>query len=71
MYKSSLLKKLELSSNNFDIIPEILFKISKLDNFKKIEEVPYTFDTRVYGQTKRKLKTYVDFLITLCRLRLG
>ena len=71
MYKSSLLKKLRLGCNNFDIIPEILFKISKLDDLKKIEEVPFTFDTRIHGQTKRKLKTYIDFLITLFKLRLG
>jgi len=71
IYNSSLLKKLELGCNNFDIIPEILFKVLKLDDSKKIEEVPYTFYNRVHGQTKRKLKTYVDFLITLFKLRLG
>ena len=38
--------------------------------FEKIEEVPYVFDTRIHGKTKRKLKTYIDFLITLIKLRL-
>ena len=70
IYKSALLKELKLESNNFDIIPEILFKMSQASNFEKIEEVPYVFDTRIHGQTKRKLKTYIDFLITLIKLRL-
>ena len=71
MYQTELLKKVDLFSNNFDIIPEIVFKTTRLSNIKKIKEVPYTFDTRVHGQTKRKLKTYIDFLLTLIKLRIG
>ena len=71
MYKTGLLKEIRLESENFDIIPEIVFKTTRLDNTKKIEEVPYTFDTRVHGQTKRKLKTYLDFFITLIKLRIS
>ena len=71
MYQTELLKKVDLFSNNFDIIPEIVFKTTRLSKIKKIKEVPYTFDTRVHGQTKRKLKTYIDFLLTLIKLRIG
>ena len=69
MYRSSFLKDITLNSNNFDIIPEIVYKSSKINSSKKINEVPYTFDIRVHGETKRKLKTYVDFLTTLLKLR--
>ena len=71
MYETKLLKEIDLKSENFDIIPEIVFKTTKLNNIKKIIEVPYTFDTRVHGKTKRKLKTYLDFLLTLIKLRLS
>ena len=69
LYNAALIKNLKLNSSNFDIIPEILFKISKLDPSKRINEVPYVFDTRIHGQTKRKLKTYIDFLTTLLKLK--
>lgn len=69
MYRSSFLKDITLNSNNFDIIPEIVYKSSKINSSKKIIEVAYTFDIRVHGETKRKLKTYVDFLTTLLKLR--
>ena len=71
MYDSRLLVKIKLNSENFDIIPEILYKTTKINNINKIEEVPYTFDTRVHGKTKRKLKTYLDFFFTLIKLRLS
>jgi dolichol-phosphate mannosyltransferase len=69
MYETKLLKGINLKSENFDIIPEIVFKTTKLNNIKEIREVPYTFDTRVHGKTKRKLKTYLDFFVTLLKLR--
>jgi dolichol-phosphate mannosyltransferase len=69
MYETKLLKSINLNSENFDIIPEIVYKVTKLNNTKLIKEVPYTFDTRVHGQTKRKLKTYLDFFVTLIKLR--
>ncbi|MEE2974967.1 MAG: glycosyltransferase [Thermodesulfobacteriota bacterium] len=71
LYKACFLKELTLNSNNFDIIPEILFKISRIDPKRTIDQVPYTFDTRIHGQTKRKLKTYIDFLTTLFKLRIS
>ena len=71
MYDSRLLVKIKLNSENFDIIPEILYKTTKINSINKIEEVPYTFDTRVHGKTKRKLKTYLDFFFTLIKLRLS
>ena len=71
MYNTNLLKEIELDSENFDIIPEIVYKTTRLKNIKIIPEVPYTFDTRVHGKTKRKLKTYIDFFLTLVKLRLN
>ena len=48
MYETKLLKEIDLKSENFDIIPEIVFKTTKLNNIKDIIEVPYTYDTRVH-----------------------
>lgn len=71
LYKSHLLKNLNLYSDNFDIIEEILFKIKKNKKDLKIKEIPYTFKERMFGHTKRNLIFFaVSFLFTLIKLRL-
>jgi dolichol-phosphate mannosyltransferase len=70
LYKTSHLKSLNLYCNNFDIIEEILYKLSKNDKSLSIKEIPYYFRRRLHGQTKRKLFLFiVTFIITLFKLR--
>jgi len=72
IYRSSLLRGLSLRSNNFDIIEEILFKISKNNKNVKIKEVPFSFKKRMFGETKRNLLSFVaTYLYTLLKLRFG
>ena len=66
MYKTSQLKKLELSCNNFDIVEEILLKLKLNKKNLKIEEVPISFSKRMYGSSKRQLMKYImSFIKTL------
>ena len=46
IYKTEDLKKLDLESNNFDIVEEILIKLCLFNKNYKIKEVPITFEKR-------------------------
>jgi len=68
IYKSSLLKKLKLNSKNFDIIEEIIIKLSRNRKISLIE-IPSNFHSRGYGKTKRSLVLFmISFGITYCKL---
>lgn len=70
LYKTSDLKKLNLKSNNFDIVEEILFKLKKANKNLVIKELPFTFKTRMFGETKRNLLVFmVTYVFTLIKLR--
>jgi dolichol-phosphate mannosyltransferase len=72
LYRAEQLKHLNLYCQNFDIVEEILFKLTK--NFKnlKIKEVPFSFKKRIFGETKRNLVSFIfSFIITLIKLRFG
>lgn len=71
LYRASLLKRLNLISNNFDIIEELLIKI-KLEHPKvTITEIPSTFKNRKFGKTKRSLLLFMlTYLVTMFRLKL-
>jgi len=72
LYKSSELKKLALFSNNFDIVEEMLFKLKKNNKHFRIKEVPFTFNERMFGRTKRNLFVFMlTYLFTLLKLRFG
>jgi len=69
MYKTEQLKALSLECNNFDIVEEIIIKLSKyIPNFK-ILEVPVFFDQRKYGESKRDLINFIfSYITTIKRL---
>lgn len=72
LYRSALLKELNLYCSNFDIVEEILFKIKRNNKQIRIKEVPFCFEKRMYGYTKRNLVEFmITFLFTLVRLRFG
>ncbi len=72
LYKSEVLKKLDLKCENFDIIQEILVKARRNKPGLKIKEVPYIFQERVTGKSKRETAKFIyTYLRTLCRLFLG
>jgi dolichol-phosphate mannosyltransferase len=70
IYKTSLLKDLKLKCDNFDIIEEILFKLSRRPGGLKFQEIPFTFKKRMFGDTKRNLLVFMmTYLWTMIRLR--
>jgi dolichol-phosphate mannosyltransferase len=72
LYRAQYLKGLELFSDNFDIIEEILFKLSRNYSPLRIKEIPFSFKKRMFGETKRKLIVFImAYLVTIIKLRLS
>lgn len=70
LYKTSQLKSLKLSCDNFDIIEEVLFKLNRQFKPLKIKEVPFTFKKRMFGDSKRNLFLFmITYVFTLIKLR--
>ena len=70
LYDTKKIKKLELRSNHFDIIEEIIFKLKVNYNNIKIKEIPYHFRQRKFGKTKRNFIIIVAYLFSIIRLRI-
>jgi dolichol-phosphate mannosyltransferase len=69
LYDGAALRSLSLECENFDIIEEILIKLSLSKKDFTTLEVPFTFGTRKAGKTKRNLLTFaISYLGTLCKL---
>jgi len=69
LYRTAQIKSLQLFCLNFDIVEEILFKLTRQFDIR-IHEVPFTFRKRMFGDTKRNLVSFIfTYLITLVRLR--
>lgn len=69
LYKAHKLKNIITVCNNFDIVEEIIYKLSKKYNNLKITEIPYVFKKRKFGKSKRTLIFAITYLITLLKLR--
>ncbi|MDP1573505.1 MAG: glycosyltransferase [Coxiellaceae bacterium] len=67
LYRNSALQEVTLKCKNFDILEELLFR---LNNKKfKIVEIPFTFEKRIYGESKRNLFFFtLSYFSTLCKL---
>lgn len=69
LYRGDDVRKLRLECNHFDIVEEILVKLAALRPDFKIKEVPFTFEKRKAGKTKRQLVTFIfGYLGTLWHL---
>ena len=72
LYRGDLLRDLELRCANFDVVEEILVKLTRKNRPLRIKEVPFTFKKRMFGQTKRNLPAFIlTYVFTLIRLRFG
>lgn len=70
VYRTALLKPLRLKCDNFDIIEEILFKVTRANRDVQIREIPFTFKSRMFGQTKRNLVWFIfTYVYTMLKLR--
>jgi dolichol-phosphate mannosyltransferase len=69
LYRGDQLKKLILTCDHFDIVEEILVKLAFSNAGFRIKEIPFTFEKRQAGKTKRKLLTFMlGYIHTLARL---
>lgn len=69
IYKSEMLKSINLECNNFDIVEEILIKLSRKYKNIKIKEIPIYFNKRLYGKSKRHLIRFIfSYVFSIIRL---
>lgn len=72
LYRRELFRDLEFYCDNFDIVEEILFKMVKKHAGLRIMELPFNFERRKFGETKRNLFAFIlSFGVTLFKLRFG
>ena len=70
IYDRDKLRDIKLSCDNFDIIEEILIRISKKFPCTKMLEIPIRFNKRLYGESKRDLIKFIfSYLGTMYRLK--
>lgn len=69
LYRGDDLRALSLECENFDIVEEILVKLCYAkDNFN-IKEIPFVFEKRKAGKTKRNLLIFIiSYIATLMKL---
>ena len=69
MYRSSQVKNLQFECENFDIVEEILIKLSLYNKPFIAVEVPISFNKRAEGESKRDLGKFIlSYLKTIKRL---
>jgi dolichol-phosphate mannosyltransferase len=69
LYRGDELRALQLECDNFDIVEEILVKLYFSRAGYRLKEVPFVFEQRKAGKTKRKLVVFAfGYLGTLMRL---
>lgn len=68
LYEGEELRALRLECANFDIVEEILIKLSYGRPDFRVREIPFTFGRRKAGRTKRDLLAFaLSYLATLAR----
>ena len=69
LYRAERIKGLTLRCQHFDVIEEILVRVSLQKPPPRVVEVPFVFKARMFGVTKRDLATFmISFAVTLGRL---
>ena len=62
LYDTEQLKNIEITCPNYDVQQELLLRLKLNNKNLKIEEVPITFEKRIYGESKRQfLKFVIDY----------
>ncbi len=71
LYRGDELRALQLDCDNFDVVEEILVKLNAGNRPLRLKEVPFTFEKRRKGKTKRDLLAFaLGYLETLYKLYL-
>lgn len=70
LYPGNALRSLKLQCNNFDIVEEVLYKLSRKIPNMRIKEIPFVFRKRMFGNTKRNLFVFIiTYIYSIVRLR--
>jgi len=69
LYRTDKLKNIITLCNNFDVVEEIIYKLSQKYKNLSIIEIPYVFKKRKFGKSKRTLIFAISYFITLLKLR--
>lgn len=70
-YKSNLLKSIQTTCQNFDVIEETLFLLKKRYPTLRVTEIPINYKPRVQGYSKRKLFRFIfDYIKLIFKLNL-
>lgn len=70
IYHGDRLRDLDLRCDNFDIVEEIMVGFARDGRSLSIKEIPFTFQRRDKGRSKRNLLAFiVSYFFTLLRLR--
>lgn len=70
IYRTRLLKRMDLECDNFDVVEEVLIKLRDRYPKREIREIPVYFNKRAYGESKRDLwKFILSYLSTIRRLK--
>lgn len=69
LYRGADVRALQLHCENFDIVEEILVDLVFTHPGYRVKEIPFTFEKRKAGRTKRKLISFaLSYVATLARL---
>jgi len=69
VYRIEQLRDLDLKCQNFDIMEEILYKLSYFNKDLRINEIPYHFRKRVHGESRRVFIVFAySYFLTLIKL---
>lgn len=69
LYRGDHLRALPLNCNHFDIVEEILVKLAMAHPEYRLKEIPFVFEKRKAGKTKRNLFLFaIGYVVTLARL---
>lgn len=73
IYNAADVKALKLDCSNFDLVEEIIIKLSVFHKDYRIREVPITFNKRMYGESKRDLLkfafSYISTIVKLFKIK--
>jgi dolichol-phosphate mannosyltransferase len=69
LYNGKKIKNIKTKCYNFDLVEEILYKLTSKYKKLKIIEIPYLFKKRKFGKSKRTLIFSITYLLTLLKLR--
>lgn len=75
LYRTDLLKSVHLVCTNYEVLEEVILRMKKIKKPFSIAEVPIVFEKRMYGQSKRRLfsfiLTYIKTVFLFIRIRMS